>query len=647
VQLDPFTTTCGACGAVITGGAMDAERMDRVRARLQQGIGDGYQLGEMLGRGGMGIVFQARELALDRDVALKVLAFDPILNPDAYARFEREAKLAARLDHPHIVPIFAVGQGNGIAFYTMRLVRGGSVESLVAGGRAVDTARAIEILDDVAGALDYAHAQGVVHRDIKPANVLIGDAGHAMVADFGIARAVTGPGGGNTSTGTGVVGSPAYMSPEQWRGERVDGRADQYALGVLAFELLTGVRPFRSDSMQELLRMHLAEDAPDIISVRHDLPSRLTDPIRRALAKDPADRFGSAAAFVADLATAMKGTPPRAAAPPVAGSAAPTVRTPVPPRQAAVPAAARAAKSAAGVEPAVRSGTPAAAAPVAAGESDEPARRSLVPWLVLLAVAGAGAAVIWKLAPDQRGGAPQAAAPVVTSDSLSELEKRFQAQIDEARRIAMAAERRADSIATASRQAATGPGGATPAPREEHAHVYVFAQGGTPEVVLDGQPQRQAAPALLQIAPGRHTLAVRGLQAFAPAETTIVLAPEDTQTVVFRAQRSTAGASGTAPRPGAAGGAAGTDAPNTGVAAAPPRSVITEPAPASPNAFIRVGPNGKPELNWPEITAKLGFDPRTVDARRLTPQQRVAYRRFQVMVDSLRKLSGAPATRRP
>src|SRR6185369_11710089 len=126
VQLDSVTTTCGACGAVITGGAMDAERAERVRLKLQDGIGPGYKLGDMLGRGGMGIVFQARELSLDRDIALKVLAFDPILNPEAYTRFEREAKLAARLDHPNIVPIFSVGQGNGIAFFTMRMVRGGS-----------------------------------------------------------------------------------------------------------------------------------------------------------------------------------------------------------------------------------------------------------------------------------------------------------------------------------------------------------------------------------------------------------------------------------------------------------------------------------------------------------------------------------------
>lgn len=119
VMLDAVTTTCGACGAVITGAGTDTGRGEKVRAKLQDAIGDAFVLGELLGRGGMGMVYRAREAALDRDVALKVLAFDPTLNPDAYARFEREAKLAARLDHPHIVPIFSVGQRAGVAFYTM------------------------------------------------------------------------------------------------------------------------------------------------------------------------------------------------------------------------------------------------------------------------------------------------------------------------------------------------------------------------------------------------------------------------------------------------------------------------------------------------------------------------------------------------
>ncbi len=644
-----MTTTCGACGAVITGGAMDAERMERVRQRLQQGIGNGYTLGDMLGRGGMGIVFQARELSLDRDVALKVLAFDPLLNPDAYARFEREAKLAARLDHPNIVPIFAVGQGNGIAFYTMRMVRGGSVEALVADGQSLPVPRVIAILGDVAQALDYAHAHGVVHRDIKPANVLLGDSGHAMVADFGIARAFSGPSGGATSaTGTGVVGSPAYMSPEQWRGEKVDGRADQYALGVLAFELLTGSRPFKGDSMQELLRMHLQEDAPDIISVRHDLPSRLTDPIRRALAKDPGDRFASATEFVAALngATVAPARPTHGAQ---AAASAPTVRTPLPPRPVRTGAGTQASMSASQTVAApLRAHGSGRVAPGGSDrESDDaPTKRSLVPWLVLLLIAGAGAGVIWKLAPPRveapvaLGPAPQAA----PADTMTDMERRLQAQIEETRRIALAAERRADSLAALNKAlgtGGTGAGGTGPAPTAEppHGHLYVFAQGGVAQVVLDGQVKSDNAPAVYQVTPGRHRVSVRGAQEFVPAETTIVLAAEDTQTVIFRTRRLVAGL----------GARGGTTPPNVpGVSAAPPNAIITSQAPPDAAALVFKNPaTGQPTVNWPAVTRKLGFDPRSVDQRTLTPTQRAGLRRFQQMMDSARRATKQATGRRP
>ncbi len=327
VTLDALTTACARCGAVVTGGGHDGERSERLRQRLQAQIGDAYQLGALIGRGGMGIVFRAREVALDRDVALKVLAFDALLNPEAFTRFEREARLAARLDHPHIVPIFAVGQGEGVAFYTMRFVRGGSLESLIADKGALSLDEAARLLGEVAAALDYAHGQGIVHRDIKPANILLSETGHALVADFGIARAFAGDALTSTSgSHTGVVGSPAYMAPEQWRGDKPDGRADQYALGVLAFELLSRLRPFRDLSMQELLRSHLSEDPPALEAVREGLPPRVGQAIRRAMAKEPADRFPSVAAFVAALAgTGASGTPPasREARPPRAAPHAP------------------------------------------------------------------------------------------------------------------------------------------------------------------------------------------------------------------------------------------------------------------------------------------------------------------------------------
>jgi hypothetical protein len=294
------TSGCEQCGTSGGGGYSGGDdQTDRIRAKLQASIGDGYELLDLLGRGGMGIVFRAREIALDREVALKVLALDPVLAPDAYARFEREAKLAARLDHPNIVPIFSVGSGAGIAYYTMRLIRGGSVEEMLAERRVLDLHRVIGILREVAAALDYAHARNIVHRDIKPANILMGDTGHASVADFGIARALGQPG---EATGTAIIGSPAYMSPEQWRGEELDGRADQYALAVVAFEMLAGRRPYDSPRVQDLLDMHSSGAIPDLATVRPGADPSAAAAIRRALAKHPSERFATATAFIDALA---------------------------------------------------------------------------------------------------------------------------------------------------------------------------------------------------------------------------------------------------------------------------------------------------------------------------------------------------------
>ena len=300
VTMGEATTSCDKCGAVLTQGA-DAEATEKLRARLQEAVGENLRLVELLGRGGMGIVFRAHEVSLDREVALKVLALDPILNPDAFARFEREAKLAAKLDHPNIVPIFSVGRSTTVAYYTMRLVKGGNVEDLIGNRRQLDFDQTIRILRDVAAALDYAHAQGVVHRDIKPANILLGDKGHAMVADFGIAKAL-GADGGARQTSTGIIGSPGYMSPEQWRGEELTGRADQYALGIVAFEMLSGRRPFETESIQDLVKLHIGGDIPDITRLRPGLDPSVNDAIGRALAKFSHERYGSATAFVETLA---------------------------------------------------------------------------------------------------------------------------------------------------------------------------------------------------------------------------------------------------------------------------------------------------------------------------------------------------------
>jgi serine/threonine-protein kinase len=492
--LDAVTTSCGRCGAVITGGGAGGEREERLRQRLQAQIGGAYQLGPMIGRGGMGIVFRAREVALDREVALKVLAFDPVLNPEAFTRFEREARLAARLDHPNIVPIFAVGQGEGAAFYTMRFVRGGSVESLIAEHGAIEVETALKLLGEIAAALDYAHAQGIVHRDIKPANILLSETGHAMVADFGIARAFTGDAVTSTSgSHTGVVGSPAYMAPEQWRGDKPDGRADQYALGVLAFEMLSGLRPFRDASMQELLRLHLSEEPPELGSLRGDLPPRIGAAIRRAMAKEPADRFTTTSAFVAVLAG--RGDV----------GAAPTAARTQPRFAAAAPA------------PVSR---PAAAAAPAGGRRWVGGAIAAV-LLVVAAVVGVNA---WR-------SAQQTPAPVPATDTLAE---RLARELEETRRIALDAQQRAERAEAQQRAQARAERQAAPQAAAPVGHVAVGVRGGTPRLLIDGKEGAVTTPAIIEVPVGRHVVRVEQAgRAYQPAQYVIDVGVGDTAKLVF------------------------------------------------------------------------------------------------------------------
>lgn len=486
VSLDALTTACARCGAVITGGGADGERVERLRQRLQGQIGAAYQLGPLIGRGGMGIVFRAREVALDREVALKVLAFDALLNPDAFARFEREAKLAARLDHPNIVPIFAVGQGDGAAYYTMRFVRGGSLESLIERQGALPLADAVRLLHEVASALDFAHAQGIVHRDIKPANILLSDSGHAMVADFGIARAFAGDDAAVTSgSHTGVVGSPAYMAPEQWRGDKPDGRADQYALGVLAFELLSGQRPFRDVSMQELLRMHLGEAPPQLESVRKGMPVRVGTAIQRAMAKNPADRFPSATAFVSALA----------------GDGAVDV-------------------------PARRRQAPAAPTPPHPGSEGAGTRQWLgnaIAAVLVLTAAAVGWREWHRSAP---APAPAAVAPTAAAPQRDTLAARLERELEETRKIALDAQRRAE------RAESQRPEAPPAAPQE--GHVAVSVRGGAPGVYVDGRELASTSPAIIDVPPGRHVIDVREQgRRYLPAQYEIDVAAGDTSHLVF------------------------------------------------------------------------------------------------------------------
>lgn len=493
-----FETRCSACG--FQRSVTTAEQRDSLRERLQAGIGVAYELMDMIGKGGMGVVFRAKEKSLERDVALKVLAFDPLLVPEAFARFEREAKLAARLDHPHIVPIFAVGQGQGIAFYTMRLVRGGSLEELLARETKLPPARAVKYLREVALALDHAHSHGVVHRDVKPANIMLGDGDHVFVADFGIARAVEGTGGGLTSTG--VVGSPAYMAPEQWQGGAIDGRADQYALGILSYELLTGRRPYRDATMHQLLRLHLTEDLPDITQDLGPAAGAVRDVLRRATAKDPKDRFASVTEFVNALDVALSGD---------------------------VASAQSAATAISGKLPRRANDSPPAAIAGAATR-----RRTMAPLLAVVLIAAGGVAgySFWNA---QRTKTPVAPARpetvVVQNPARPETVRVKEAARPETVRVGD------PNRATVSPPPATG-GSAASAPSVQPigpvGYVMVthpFVVGG--QIFIDGVNVGHKQPAVYAVSPGRHVVGYSAVVPTFPREATFRVPPNDTLRVMF------------------------------------------------------------------------------------------------------------------
>ena len=239
----------------------------------------------------MSVVFRARDLRLERDVAIKVLPPELAHDQAVGSRFTREAQTSAQLSHAHIVPIHDVGERDGIAYFVMALVAGGNLAQRLEHQplRSIDEVR--RLLCETSDALAYAHLHGVIHRDIKPDNILIdADSGRAMVTDFGIARAME---GGTRLTQTGVaVGTPTYMSPEQAVGERaIDGRSDIYSLGVVGYQMLTGRVPFQASNSMALLLKHVSERPTPIAELRPEAPKQLCDAIERALKKAPEDRW--------------------------------------------------------------------------------------------------------------------------------------------------------------------------------------------------------------------------------------------------------------------------------------------------------------------------------------------------------------------
>jgi hypothetical protein len=255
----------------------------------------GYRIDGLVGRGGMGVVYRATEVALERPVALKLIAPELAHAADFRDRFLRESRLAASLDHPGILPVYAAGEAEGELYIATRFVDGTDLRELVANGGPQPAERALRLVGQVADALDAAHSRRLVHRDVKPGNVLVDANDHCYLCDFGLTKQI---GGGTTRTG-GLAGSLDYLAPEQIRRAEVDGRADQYALACVLYELLSGEPPFRRDTEAQTLWAHMQEEPAPV----RTLPE-LDDVFARGLAKEPDDRYDSCNAFVEDARAA-------------------------------------------------------------------------------------------------------------------------------------------------------------------------------------------------------------------------------------------------------------------------------------------------------------------------------------------------------
>jgi eukaryotic-like serine/threonine-protein kinase len=278
---------------------MSEPRDKPLASRLSSALGDAYTIEGEIGRGGMGVVYRARDERLQRRVAIKVLPPELAFQNDIRERFTREAQTAARLSHPHIVPIHSVGEGEGLVYFVMGYVDGESVAARIRRRGKLPVEEARRIMKEAADALSAAHALSIIHRDIKPDNILLeGTRGRVMVTDFGIAKALSSTSAA-TLTGAGVaIGTPAFMSPEQAAGEReIDGRSDLYSLGIVTYQMLTGELPFNAPTVAGILMKQITEVAPSVSTKRPDAPDDLALAVSRCLEKDPENRWPSADAL--------------------------------------------------------------------------------------------------------------------------------------------------------------------------------------------------------------------------------------------------------------------------------------------------------------------------------------------------------------
>jgi eukaryotic-like serine/threonine-protein kinase len=317
IELPDVARFCFICGREVEGdgeggsplGSGDEAVVAMVRARLGHALGNRYRVREVLGKGGMGIVFLADDLTDEIPVAIKVLRPELSSDENGVARFRREAEIAARLEHPGIIPILRVGSEGGVHYFVMRYVDGCSLDALLrerkADERPLSIAAVTRILGEAAATLAHAHREGIVHRDVKPANIMLDEESRVLLTDFGISKSAVASTGATTAAaltefGT-VLGTPHYLAPEQALSRSVDGRADQYALAVVGFEMLTGAVPFDDETPHGIIHRHVNELPPRVTTLRPDVPEHVAAAIARALLKAPSHRFATMDEFARAL----------------------------------------------------------------------------------------------------------------------------------------------------------------------------------------------------------------------------------------------------------------------------------------------------------------------------------------------------------
>src|SRR5215510_4166841 len=276
--------------------------MERSMDELQPGQTLGpYRILNQIGQGGMATVYKAYQPSMDRNVAVKVLPGQLAQSPEFTQRFQQEARIIAKLEHAHILPVFDYGESEGISYFVMRFLEAGTLKDKMESGRPLPLREIDRLFTQLADALSYAHSMGVVHRDLKPANALIDSRGNLFLTDFGIAKILEGTSPRLTQTDA-IMGTPAYISPEQAQAEKVDQRSDIYSLGIILYEMVTGRVPYTADTPLAVILKHVTHPLPLPSSIKPDIPETIERVLLKALAKNPDDRFAN----VSDFLTAWK-----------------------------------------------------------------------------------------------------------------------------------------------------------------------------------------------------------------------------------------------------------------------------------------------------------------------------------------------------